>query len=110
MTKNHQKYPLKIKAVFIAVFLLLSFASDSFHLLGHYNHTHCTETGTVHFHKKESDCSIFDFTLTPVIHIETLTFNKLKVTNYRILFLHYSGILKALVPDYYHRRGPPTLV
>lgn len=92
----------------MALALLFPFSANALHLLGHGEHTHCTETGTVHFHEKEVDCELCDFHITSVLHFSNNIERNFFSQNYKTIFPPLEDSFLNTTPLHLNLRGPPA--
>ncbi|PKP25706.1 MAG: hypothetical protein CVU03_06810 [Bacteroidetes bacterium HGW-Bacteroidetes-2] len=99
----------KILPAILAIALLFPSIINFVHAYSHDKHQHCTEMGTLHFHKKDLDCQLCDFHLTPTILLsfseETAIITQLfsiSFSSYILLFSNYDQL-------HYNLRGPPAI-
>lgn len=105
--KKEIKIASKLTAIFLGVALLFSFSSQALHIFTHKDFTHCTETGTAHFHKLEIGCDVFDFHLTPVLSLVSKITQPALLPNFKTIFPPVEDNLFFTEIFHYSLRGPP---
>lgn len=97
----------KLTAIFLGVALLFSFSSEALHIFSHNDFEHCTETGTTHFHKTDTSCDVFDFHITPVLSLSSLSLQPQTISNFKTIFPPVEDKLFFTATFHISLRGPP---
>ena len=105
--KKETKISTKLTAIFLGIALLFSFSSQALHIFSHSDIIHCTEIGTTHYHKLETDCDVFDFQLTPVLTLLDHTFQPQSESNFKTIFPPVEDRVFFTASLHISLRGPP---
>lgn len=109
MKEQKNNIAIKVLLAFLAFALLFPSIINFAHAYSHDKHQHCTEMGTLHFHKKDLDCQLCDFHLTPAILISFFEESTILTHNFNTTFSSYILLFSKYNQLHFNLRGPPAV-
>jgi len=109
MKEQKSNIAKRILLAILAFALLFPSIINFAHAYSHDKHQHCTEMGTLHFHKKDLDCQLCDFHLTPAILISFFEETPSLIKNFNSTFSSYTLLFSNYNQLHFNLRGPPAV-